>query len=58
MKWEDVIILTSQKTYNKFSGNTILLPEKDKREIKETNITKTMKNYQKWIYFLLKKDIR
>jgi hypothetical protein len=58
MKWEEVVVLTTEKIYNKFSWNTINLIEKDKTEIKEENITKSMTNFQKWVYFLLKKDIR
>ncbi len=58
MKWEDVIVLTSQKAYNKFSWKSIFLPENNKKENKEENITKSMTNFEKWVYFLLKKDIR
>ena len=58
-KAEKVIIFTSEKNYKKFSIKKI---ENTKRinleETKQEDITKTMTNYQKWIYFLFKKDIR
>ncbi len=58
MKWENVIVLTSQKKYIKFSWKEINIYKKTPKEIIQTNITKWMTNSQKWIYFLLNKDIR
>jgi hypothetical protein len=58
MKWEDVIVLTTEKLYNKFSWK-IIVPQLEKKEdIKEENIVKSMTNFQKWVYLLLKRDLR
>lgn len=58
MKWEDLIVLTTQKAYNKFSWKDLVWKVESKKEVKDKNITKSMTNFQKWVYFLLKKDIR
>lgn len=61
-KWEKVIYLSPEKEYNKYtksmnSNNVSKTTIEDK--IKEINdITKTMNIYEKWIYFLFKKDLR
>jgi len=57
-KWEKVSYLTHEKTYNKFKNTTLVAQKKTIAETKQESITKTMTNYQKWIYFLLKKDTR
>jgi hypothetical protein len=54
-KWESVIFITNEDNYNKFSKNEI----SDIQPIKETKkIQDGMEIYEKWIYFLFKKDIR
>ena len=58
MKWEDIIVLTSEKLYKKFSGKQIIQNVKSTKKEKEYNITSGMSNFEKWIYFLLKKDLR
>jgi len=58
MKWEDVIVLTSEKIYNKFSWKKIIEIPKFNENKKENDLTFWMTNFQKWIYFFLKKDIR
>ena len=58
MKWEELIVLTTQKEYNKFSWKIIIWKPETTEQIKKENITKSMTNFQKWVYFLVKKDIR
>jgi len=58
MKWEEVVVLTSEKIYKKFSWKQIIQNVWATKEKKEYNITSWMTNFQKWIYFLLNKDIR
>ena len=59
-KWEKVIFITTEKTFDKFAKNDFY-----KSEINEYNdnnwndsIINWMTIYQKWMYFLFKKDIR
>lgn len=59
MKWEKVAYLTHETTYNKFKSSAPQVPESNISESPEAeSITQTMTNFQKWIYFLLKKDTR
>ena len=58
MRWEEVIVLTTEKVYNKFSWKIIVPLLEKKQDIKEENTVKSMTNFQKWVYFLLKRDIR
>lgn len=58
MKWEDVIILTSEKIHKKFSWVSIIKPIENINKKEKNDITSWMTNFQKWIYFLLNKDIR
>lgn len=54
-KWESVIFITNEDTYNKFSKSEVL----ETNPIIETKkIQDNMEIYEKWIYFLFKKDIR
>jgi hypothetical protein len=54
-KWESVIFITNEDDYNKFSKNEI----SDVKPTWETKkIQDNMEIYEKWIYFLFKKDIR
>ena len=58
-KWESVIYLTSEDNYNKYTKSIKKeesAPIKEKEE--EEDITYAMSIYQKWIYFLFKKDLR
>jgi len=57
-KWEKVSYLTHEKIYNKFKSTTLVTQKKTIQKTKQESITKTMTNFQKWIYFLLKKDTR
>ncbi|MDQ7008794.1 MAG: hypothetical protein Q9M94_00705 [Candidatus Gracilibacteria bacterium] len=58
MKGEEVIILTSETIYNKFSGRNIIENTIIKENKVKVNMTSGMTNFEKWIYFLLNKDIR
>lgn len=58
MKWEKVIVLTSEKIYKKFSWKNIVNDENIVKNKEKVNITLWMTNYQKWVYFFLNKDIR
>ena len=58
MKWEEVIVLTPEKVYKKFSWKNLVKNEWIQIEEKKYNITSWMTNFQKWIYFLFKKDVR
>jgi len=58
-KAEEVISLITEDKYNKFTKKTTseLINEVDKTNKKE-DITYWMTIYEKWIYFLFKKDLR
>ena len=58
MKGEWVIYLTKETVYNTFKTNHVNSNIKQREAEKPLNITQTMTNLQKWIYFLLKKDTR
>ncbi len=58
MKGEEVIILTSEKIYNKFAWKQIIQNVEMNKEKKEHNITSGMTNFEKWVYFLLNKNIK
>lgn len=58
MKWEEVVILTSEKIYNKFSWKGIINNETIVKTKTKIDMTSWMTNFQKWVYFLLNKDIR
>jgi len=57
-KWEKVIYLTTEDKYNIYTSE----PKKDLKidlnSNRNDNITDSMSNYEKWIYFIFKKDIR
>ena len=57
-KWEKLVYLTTEKKYNKYTKEVV--EEVIESEIKneKENIIDSMKNYEKWIYFLFEKDIR
>lgn len=57
-KWEIVIYLTTEDTYNKYT-NSVSKEETPIVEIeKKIDETYWMSIYQKWIYFIFKKDLR
>ena len=59
-KWEKVVYLTPEKKFNTFTKKSITTNEKKEILINntETSIINNMSIYEKWIYFLFKKDIR
>lgn len=59
-KWEKVIYLTSEDKYNKFTQNLWDYKEEINKIENEKNVntdTKEMSIYEKWIFFLFKKNI-
>lgn len=54
-KWESVIFITNEDDYNKFSKNEIsdIKPNWETKKVQDS-----MEIYEKWMYFLFKKDIR
>jgi hypothetical protein len=57
-KSEEVVYLITEKKYDKYTRN-ILEPEKKNIIFSEVEeIINTMTIFEKWIYFLFKKDIR
>ena len=58
MKGETVFVFTQEETYNTFSTQTPLRSTDIVVTSSEETITKTMSNFQKWVYFFMKKDIR
>ncbi len=58
MKWEKVYIFTEEDIFNKYSIETPLILKPDSQITQEEVITKTMTNFEKWVYFFIKKDIR
>ncbi len=58
MKGETVFVFTKEETYNKFSTQTPLTSTNITSVNSEESITKTMTNFQKWVYFFMKKDLR
>ena len=58
MKGETVFVFTQEETYNTFSTQTPLRSTDIVVISSEETITKTMSNFQKWVYFFMKKDIR
>lgn len=56
---EEVVFLTTEDTYNKFTTQTNNTPIIiDSIEEEQNNMIATMNIYQKWIYMIFKKDIR
>lgn len=56
-KWEKVIFITNEETYNTFAKDSQVQLQQVYEEEK-TNIYDTMTIFQKWMYFLFKKDTR
>ena len=57
-KWEKVVYLTNEKKFNKFTKEKIEIKRDEDIEIIKDTFLDTMTIYEKWIYFLFKKDIR
>jgi len=58
-KWEKVVSLITEDKYNKYTKKTTSqLIDENVIADKKDDITYSMSNYEKWIYFLFKKDIR
>ncbi len=56
-KWEDVVYLTSEKVYNTFAvENTSTWIVIEEEIIINDSKTDNMNIYEKWIYFIFKKD--
>lgn len=57
--WEKVVTLINEDKYNKYvkKSTAEIINETTPKKSKE-ELTYWMTNYQKWIYFLFKKDIR
>lgn len=58
MRGETVTYLTHEKTFKKFQSPDHRHSNVIYDDFEEKSITQTMTNFQKWIYFLLKKDTR
>lgn len=57
-QWELVVYLTTQEKYNKFSTVAEEVNPIEKIEEKEeTNILSNMNIFQKWVYFIFKKNL-
>jgi hypothetical protein len=54
MKWEELILVTSEISYKKFSWQIVFTDDEKNKKIDEMSIIKSMTNFQKWVYFLLK----
>lgn len=57
-KGEIVVYLTTEEKYNKYTKETLTEKIDSLKVIIPDNITSSMNIYQKWIYFIFKKDIR
>lgn len=57
-KWEKVVYITSESQYTKFIKTTEKQVADTDEEATQTNIYDNMTNFEKWIYFIFKKDIR
>jgi hypothetical protein len=57
-KWEKVIYIISENKYNKFTKNNYNKPIIIESQEEKNSFTSWMTIYQKWVYFLFKKDLR
>ena len=58
-KWEKVVYITSETQYQKFMKTDEKQAENDDNfNDEKENVYDNMTNYEKWIYFIFKKDIR
>ncbi|MDD5212998.1 MAG: hypothetical protein PHG82_01030 [Candidatus Gracilibacteria bacterium] len=57
-KGEKVVYITSESQYTKFIKTTEKQVADTDEEATQTNIYDNMTNFEKWIYFIFKKDIR
>ena len=57
-KWEKVVYITTEDKYNKYTKPVEENIEISKKEEKINDDTYQMTIYQKWIWFIFKKDLR
>lgn len=57
-KWENVIYITSESQYKKFIKTDEEIENNNDNEDENKNIYDNMTNFEKWIYFVFKKDLR
>jgi len=57
-KWENVIYITSESQYKKFIKTEEEIINDENQEEENKNIYDNMTNFEKWIYFIFKKDLR
>lgn len=57
-KWEKVVYITSESQYSKFIKTTEKQTDDIDEENMKINIYDNMTNFEKWVYFIFKKDIR
>ena len=55
-KWEDVVYLTTETIYNKFTTEIITEEEKIEEMIVEDSTLDNMNIFEKWLYLIFKKD--
>ena len=55
-KWEDVVYLTSETIYNKFTKEPIVEEEVLEKIIIEDSNLDNMNIFEKWLYLIFKKD--
>lgn len=56
-KWEEVVLMTSQNFYDKYSVKIEDIPIVEEKTNNELSQIKDKNNLEKWIYFLFKKDL-
>ncbi len=56
-KWEEVVLITSQNFYDKYSVKIEDIPIVEEKTNNELSQIKNKNNLEKWIYFLFKKDL-
>jgi len=56
-KWENVVYLTTEKIYNKFTKEEKTEEQQIEIKTEEDSITDNMNIFGKWLYFIFKKDI-
>ncbi len=56
-KWEKVVYLTAEKVYNKFTKENVIIENKVEVKKEENSVIHNMNIFEKWMYFIFKKDI-
>lgn len=57
-KWENVIYITSESQYKKFIKTDEKIEDDSNNADDNKNIYDNMTNFEKWIYFIFKTDLR